>query len=221
MITGLLDHDLLVAIGEGLETTLLLSAALVGVIVVVGIPVGVLETSERLVVRLPARATVEFFRGIPTIVTLFFVFFFLPSIGLLVPAFYAALIGLSLWGTANVAEITRGSVSSVDRHQWLAAAALGMSRGRTITYVVIPIALRRMLPPLVSFTASAIQATILASAVGMTEVLTRTNDALASSTFFGTKNYTLPAYALIMCAFFAMSFPLTYGARKLEVVLAR
>jgi His/Glu/Gln/Arg/opine family amino acid ABC transporter permease subunit len=216
-----LDYNLLSAIGGGLETTLLLSAALVGVIAVVGIPIGVLETSQPLVVRLPVRAMVEFFRGIPTIVTLFFVFFFLPSIGLLVPAFYAVLIGLSLWGSANVAEITRGAVSSVDRHQWLAASALGMSRTRTIMYVVIPIALRRMLPPLVSFTASAIQATILASAVGVTEVLTRTNQALASSTFFGTKNYTLPAYALIMCAFFVMSFPLTYGARKLEAILAK
>lgn len=217
----MLDYNLLSAIGGGLETTLLLSAALVGVIAVVGIPIGVLETSQPLVVRLPVRAMVEFFRGIPTIVTLFFVFFFLPSIGLLVPAFYAVLIGLSLWGSANVAEITRGAVSSVDRHQWLAASALGMSRTRTIMYVVIPIALRRMLPPLVSFTASAIQATILASAVGVTEVLTRTNQALASSTFFGTKNYTLPAYALIMCAFFVMSFPLTYGARKLEAILAK
>ena len=116
MVAAVLDHNVLVAIGEGLKTTLLLSAALVGVIVVVGIPVGVLETSERLVLRVPARATVELFRGIPTIVTLFFVFFFLPSIGLLVPAFYAVLIGLSLWGSANVGEITRGAVSSVDRH---------------------------------------------------------------------------------------------------------
>lgn len=221
MVAPVLDHNVLVAIGEGLKTTLLLSAALVGVIVVVGIPVGVLETSERLVLRVPARATVELFRGMPTIVTLFFVFFFLPSIGLLVPAFYAVLIGLSLWGSANVGEITRGAVSSVDRHQWLAAAALGMSPAQTVAYVVIPIALRRMLPPLVSFTASAIQATILASAVGLTEVLTRTNEALTSSTFFGAKNYTFTAYSVIMCAFFAMSFPLTYGARKLEVVLAK
>jgi His/Glu/Gln/Arg/opine family amino acid ABC transporter permease subunit len=221
MAGALLNHDVLAAIGEGLKTTLLLSAALVGVMVAVGIPVGVLETSERPVVRLPARAMVEFFRGIPTIVTLFFVFFFLPSIGLLVPAFYAVLIGLSLWGSANVAEITRGAVASVDHHQWLAAAALSMSRGRTIAYVVIPIALRRMLPPLVSFTASAIQATILASAVGLPEVLTRTNEALSSLSFFGPRNYTFAAYSAIMCAFFVMSFPLTYGARRLEAILAR
>lgn len=221
MLAAVLDYNVLVAIGEGLKTTLLLSAALVGVITAVGIPIGILETSERPGVRLPARALVEFFRGIPTIVTLFFVFFFLPSVGLLVPAFSAVLIGLSLWGSANVAEITRGAVASVDRHQWLASAALAMSRRQTIAYVIIPIALRRMLPPLVSFTASAIQATILASAVGMTEVLTRTNEALASSTFFGTRNYTFAAYSVIMCAFFAMSFPLTYGARRLEVILAK
>lgn len=221
MLATVLDHNVLVAIGDGLRATVLLSAALVVAMVAVGIPVGVLETSERPGVRVPARAAVEFFRGIPAIVTLFFVFFFLPSIGLLVPAFYAVLIGLVLWASANVAEITRGAVASVDHHQWLAAAALSMSRGQTITYVVVPIALRRMLPPLVSFTASAIQATILASAVGMPEVLTRTNEALASTTFFGTKNYTFAAYSVIMCAFFVMSFPLTYGARRLEVILAR
>ena len=221
MLAAMLNHNVLVAIGDGLKTTLLLAAALVCVMVVVGIPVGVLETSDRYIVRVPARATVEFFRGIPTIVTLFFVFFFLPSMGLRVPAFYAVLIGLSLWACANVAEITRGAVSSVDRHQWLAAAALSMSRGQTVAYVVIPIAVRRMLPPLVSFTANATQVTILASAVGLPEVLFRTNETLATLTIFGEKNYTLAAYGVIMCAFFVISFPLTYGARRLEAILAK
>jgi polar amino acid transport system permease protein len=100
------------------------------------------------------RAYVEVWRGLPIIITLFFIFFVLPLIGLEVDTFVAAAVGLTLWGSANVAEVVRGAVQSVPRGQSEAAAALGFPWPRRMRFVILPQATRRALPPLVGWSST-------------------------------------------------------------------
>lgn len=112
-------------LATGLRTTAMLAATSVLASIAVGVLLGTLLTWPNRLVRALVRTYVEVWRGLPIIIILFFVFFVLPIVGLTVDTFAAAAIGLSLWGSANVAEVVRGAVQSVPRGQAEAGAALG------------------------------------------------------------------------------------------------
>ena len=105
------------------------------------------------------------FRGLPILVTVFAVFFALPTISptLKFSPLDATAIALTLWGSAQVAEATRGAVQSIPREQREAAAALGFGWVGSHVFVILPQALRRLLPPLVSLLVNIIQNTTLAA----------------------------------------------------------
>lgn len=204
------------AVLEGLQTTLLLGGALVVLCYGVGIPVGALETSKVWPLRFPSRILVEIFRGIPVIVSLFFVYFLLPVIGMGLGSFMAALVGIGLWGMANVAEITRGAISSISLDQWRSAQALGFTQRKALMFVVIPLAIRRAIPPQVSFLANLIQATSLAAVIGVSDILESANRGIERAQLISGEAVVIPTYMMVFAFFFLISFPLTHGSRRLE-----
>ena len=117
---------------------------------------------------------IEVWRGLPILVTLFIVFFVLPAIS---PAleFDALTAGVDradvLWGSAQVAEATRGAVQSIPREQHEAASALGFGWVGRHAFVILPQALRRLLPPLVSLLVNIIQNSTIAQVIGAPELL--------------------------------------------------
>src|ERR671929_210952 len=111
------------------------------------------------------RLYVEVWRGLPIIVTIFLVYYALPDAPVIhhrFAAFTGAAVGLTLWGSAQIAEATRGAVQSIPREQHEAAAALGFGWVGRHRSVILPQALRRLLPPLVSLQANVIQNTTIA-----------------------------------------------------------
>ena len=119
------------------------------------------------------RLYIEVFRGLPLLVTVFIVFFGLPAVAptLEFGPLTAATIALVLWGSAQVAEATRGAVQSIPREQHEAASALGFGWIGRHVFVILPQALRRLLPPFVSLLANIIQNTTLAQVIGGLEPL--------------------------------------------------
>lgn len=220
-------------LSTGLENTAIIAVISVALSVVVGVVLGTLLTIRFLPLRAAIRLYIEVWRGLPIIVTIFLLFFALPTLAdelrlevLRLDELRAAILGLSLWGSAQIAETTRGAVQSIPREQHEASAALGFGwLGRHVN-VILPQALRRLLPPLVSLSVNVIQNSTLAQILGVPEVLEtaeRSTERLAVPTVDpatlaveGGNSHALEVYLGVFFLFFVISFPLTRLAAFLE-----
>jgi polar amino acid transport system permease protein len=207
---------------EGLPGTLRIAAFSVVASALIGIVLGTLLTIRFLPLRSLIRLYIEVWRGLPIIVTMFIVFFVFPVVGsqFEFDSFTSAIIGLTLWGSAQVAEATRGAVQSIPREQHEAAAALGFGWVGRHAFVILPQAFRRLIPPLVSLLVGIIQNTTLAQVIGATELLDtgkRQVETIFAPPPIGTGEiHAIEIYGAIMVVFFVISFPLTLLARYLE-----
>jgi polar amino acid transport system permease protein len=189
---------------------------------VVGIVLGTLLTLDAAVARILTRGYVEIFRGLPILVTVFMVYFGLPAINpeLEFGPLTATAIALILWGSAQVAEATRGAVQSIPREQHEAAAALGFGWVGRHRSVILPQALRRLLPPLVSLLVNIIQNSTLAAVIGGIELLQAGKAQTERLTFYPPAGigeiHAFEIFAFVALLFFVISFPLTRLAAYLE-----
>jgi His/Glu/Gln/Arg/opine family amino acid ABC transporter permease subunit len=206
----------------GLPTTLRIAAFSVVASTLVGILLGTLLTIRFLPSRALIRLYVEVWRGLPIIVTIFMVFFLFPVIGdqFEFDAVTSSIIGLSLWGSAQVAEATRGAVQSIPKEQHEAAAALGFGWVGRHTFVIFPQAFRRLIPPLVTLLVGIIQNTTLAYVIGATDLLQVGKQQVERITTPPPAGigeiHAIEIYAAIAAVFFLISFPLTRLAAYLE-----
>jgi polar amino acid transport system permease protein len=207
---------------EGLKGTARVAGISLSASVLVGVPLGTLLTIRFWPSRALIRAYIEVWRGLPIIVTILAIFFLLPKLGgsFRFDPFSSAAIGLSLWGSAQVAEATRGAVQSIPREQHEAAAALGFGWIGRHVFVILPQALRRLLPPLVSLLVNIIQNTTLAQVIGAAELLEtgeRSVERLAAPPPIGLNEiHSFEIYGGVAVVFFLISFPLTRLAAYLE-----
>jgi polar amino acid transport system permease protein len=207
---------------EGLVNTLKIAAiALVGS-TLVGITLGTLLTIKFLPSRALIRLYIEVWRGLPILVTIFIMFFALPAVSLSLrfDALTAGAIALILWGSAQVAETTRGAIQSIPREQHEAASALGFGWVGRHAFVIMPQALRRLLPPLVGLLVNIIQNTTIVQVIGASELLEtakRQVERLTAPPPAGVGEiHSFEIYGAIMVIFFCISFPLTRLAAYLE-----
>ena len=207
---------------NGLRNTLQLAAiSLLGALVL-GVLLGTLLTVEFRALSWAIRLYIEVWRGLPIVVTIFIIFFALPAISqaLEFDPLTAAGIGLILWGSAQVAEATRGAVGSIPREQHEAAAALGFGWVGRHAFVILPQALRRLLPPVVGLAVNIIQNTTIAQVIGANELLEsgeRSVERLTAPPPIGLGEvHAFEIYGAVMVVFFAISFPLTRLAAYLE-----
>jgi len=206
----------------GLPATLRVSAVAVVGSCLLGIALGTALTIDFAPSRALIRGYVEVFRGLPILVTVFMVYFGLPAISetLKFEALTATSIALILWGSAQVAEATRGAVQSIPHEQHEAASALGFGWVGRHGFVILPQALRRLLPPLVGLLVNIIQNSTLAQAIGGVEVLQAAKSQTERLTFFPPAGigeiHAFEIFAGVMVLFFVISFPLTRLAAYLE-----
>ena len=207
---------------EGLPGTLHVGAIAVVGSALVGVVFGTLLTIDFRPTRALIRLYIEVFRGLPILVTVFLVFFGLPPVWsrLQFAPLTAAAIALVLWGSAQVAEATRGAVQSIPREQHEAAAALGFNWAERHAYVILPQALRRLLPPFVSLLVNIIQNTTLAGVIGGLEILQageRQSERITAVPPIGLGQiHAFEIFAGVAALFFVISFPLTRLAAYLE-----
>jgi polar amino acid transport system permease protein len=212
---------------EGLPATLRVSAVAVVGSAFIGVLLGTLITIDFWPLRSAIRLYIEVLRGLPILVTVFIVHFGLPEISLSFrfAPLTSASIALVLWGSAQVAEATRGAVQSIPHEQHEAAAALGFGWVGRHRAVILPQALRRLMPPFVSLLVNIIQNSTLALTIGGIEILQAAksqNERLSFPEPIGIGEiHAFEIFGGVMILFFLVSFPLTRLAAVLEKRLAR
>jgi len=194
--------------------TLLLSAIAFAGGGIFGLALLVLRVSRSTAAREAVKLYIELFQGTPLLMQLFLVFFGLPLLGIDVSPWLAATVSLSLYASAYLVEIWRGSVDAVPQGQWDASDSLGMRYLAQLRLVILPQALRLAVPPTVGFLVQLVKSTALASIIGYSE-LTKTAQILTNATF-----QPFIIYTLVALIYFAMCYPLTAAARRLEHRLA-
>ena len=204
------------ALGEALVNTLQVAAVGMVAATVLG---GVLATgrlSDHAWVRAPVTLLIEFFRAVPLLVLILFCLLFLPTIGLRVSSFGALALGLTLYNMAVLGEIFRAGILSVDRGQREAAFALGMRKTQVMTLVLLPQAVRRMLPVLVAQLVVLLKDSSLGFIVGYVELLRQARSLVEFFGFQFGNIYTFQIYVAAALIYIIVNVLLSQLAKIIE-----
>jgi len=207
-------HELWIAFPallRGLAVTLELSA----VVIVLGSTIGYLGGLSLEYGPKPlwaaVRVYVDTLRGIPVLVLLFAVFYGLPIVGIQIGAFGAGVVALSVFAGAHMTEVVRGGIASIPRTQGDAAKAIGLQFWERLWWVILPQAVRRILPPWVNTAVELVKGSSLVSLIGVVELL------LATQQVVGRTFIVIPTYTLAGLMYFVVN----YGISRLGALVER
>lgn len=162
-----------------------------------------------------AKVYIEFFRGTPLLIQLFLLYYGLPNLGIELPPYVAAVLGLGLNSGAYVGEIVRSGITSIDKGQMEAARSVGMSYFQSMRYVILPQAIKRVIPPLGNEFIALLKDSSLVSVIAVKD-LTRQGRLIISRTY---ESFLL--FAAVAVFYFVMTFAMTrlvnYIERRLSV----
>ena len=180
-----------------------------------GLPFALGSNSRILPVKALCRAYVGIFRGTPLLLQLFFFYFFFPLVlGLQIRGFAAAVLTYVLNYAAYFAEIYRGGINSIDKGQYEAAHALGLSRRQTMLDIIMPQTMKAILPPVVNEAITLVKDTALASTLPIVELMKATNSAVNGTT-------SMIPFFCAAAIYLIMTFVLTVLAGRLEKYFKR
>lgn len=207
------DFDLLIL---GLVNTLKVT----GLALLFGVPLGLFLALLRLFgswpIKVPVGFLIEFLRSTPPIAQLFWFFFAMPIlIGVEIDPFGASVLTFSLQSSAFFAEVFRGGIISIDRGQWEAAKAIGMDRNSSIKRIILPQAVKRMIPAFLERAIELMKTTTLVSTISYTDLLYQANS-IAQSTY-----RSLEVFSIAAGLYFIVIFACSIGVRNIERYLAR
>jgi polar amino acid transport system permease protein len=202
-------------LATGAVITVWVTAGALALSTVLGLIWGLMRVSQVPLVARAGKAVVDVIRGIPIIVQLFYIYFVLPEFGIQLSAFQAGVIGLGIAYSAYQAEIFRAGIQAVDPGQIEAAQSLGMQRRLVMRRVVLPQAIRMMLPPYGNTMIMMLKDSSQASAITVAELALQ-GRLIASATFKSTTVFTLVALLYL-----SLSVPLILLTSYLERRFAR
>lgn len=195
---------------QGLLMTLLLSVASMIGSTIVGLIAATLRTSRLPVGSQIARIYVEIFRGSPLLITLLIVYYGVAYAGYAMNVLVAAIIGISVYHGAYIAEIIRGGIEAVPHGQWEASRILGLSNAQTFMSVILPQTRKLVLPPLVGQYIALIKDTSLAFIIGLAE-LTRQGQSIVDRV-----GQPVAIYFLVALIYFIICYPLSLWVQSLD-----
>ncbi len=201
---------------SGMGNTILISVIAAAISIVLGLLVALPGQSKKKGWRIVNRVYVELVRSIPLLPMLFWVFYGLPivfkSMGLNIPIdpFWGAIITLAVSDSAFTAEIYRSGIQSIARGQSEAAQTIGLSYAQTMRYVILPQAIRRILPPLANQFIYIVKMSAFASVIGMQELTRRANELVV------TEYRPLEIYSLLIVEYLVLVLVISAGVRWLE-----
>jgi polar amino acid transport system permease protein len=206
------NADLLVA---GLVNTLRVTGTALVIGVALGLVLALLRLSGRRLASWPAGFVIEVFRTTPPLVQLFWFFFALPLVaGIEMTPFMAAATTFSIQSAAFFAEVFRGGIASVERGQWEAARAIGMTRGQSLRRVVLPQAVKRMIPAFLERAIELMKTTTLVATISYADLLYAANE-ISQRSFRPLETFTVAALV-----YFVVITTASQAARRLERRLA-
>jgi polar amino acid transport system permease protein len=196
---------------DGVWLTIALSLASASLGLVLGLALALARYSGIRILSWPTYVYIEFFRTTPPLVQIVWLYYALPLIaGADLGAFGAAAVALGLNIAAFLAEIFRAGLLGVERTQWQAARVLGLNLLDTLRFVILPQAMRKVVPPIGTTIINLIKSTSLASAIGTPELL-RVGQAVANETLLPMESMTIVAIL-----YFVLTYPVALGFYALE-----
>ena len=200
---------------RGVLVTLAYTGGTIFLGLILGLLVGLGRLSKSKLVNIPLIAFIEVFRCTPLLVQIVWCYYALPVLlGIQIPATAAAVLTLSCYTGAFYAEIFRGGIVSIETGQWDAARALGLSRWTMMRRVILPQAVRRMIPPFVNQSITQLKNTSLVSTIAVP-------DLLYQGTLVTADTYRpLEVYTVVAVIYFVLLFPSTMLAQWYERRLA-
>lgn len=173
---------------SGLGQTVLISAGSVVLGTVLGIAVGLALTYGNWALRFVVRIYSDFLRGTPVFVLILACFYILSVVGIDLTAFQAGVLALTLFCSSHVGEIVRGALGAIPKGQAEAAKSIGLTFGQAFLHVLLPQALRQMLPTWVNTATEIVKASTLLSIIGVVEFLLATQQVI-SRTYLSLEFY--------------------------------
>jgi His/Glu/Gln/Arg/opine family amino acid ABC transporter permease subunit len=194
----------------GLGTTVTVALGAFVFALVFGLIVAMLRVSRWRALRGLAIAYIEFIRGTPALAQLFVIYFGLPDAGITPTPLQAAIIGLGVNGAAYLAEIYRAGIEAIHKGQMEAALTLGMTPARAMQYIILPQAVRTMLPPMTTFAITLVKDTALVSVVAAPEIMFYARN-------LNTELYqSMIVYLIVAIIYLSMTIPMARIAGALE-----
>ncbi len=212
----LLKGNNMVRLLGGLLVALKISFISVGISIVLGIIVGMLMAMNKKAINAVTRVYLEIVRIMPQMVLLFIVYFgATKALNIQISAEAASVIVFSFWGTAEMADLVRGSLICIPVIQYESSAALGLSTLQTYIYVIIPQIVRRMIPLSINLITRMIKTTSLVMMIGIVEVL-KVGQQIIEANRKSSPNAAFGIFATIMILYFVACWPISCLAGYLE-----
>lgn len=200
---------------EGMQWTVLISLSAIMISVVAGFLIALPGLSANKALRAFNRVYVEIVRAVPILVLILWVYYGLPVVaGISINVFWAGVLALALSDSAFEAEIFRAGIQSVEQGQREAAKALGLNRWQAMRFVILPQALRRILPALGNQFVYMLKMSSLVSVIGLSDLTRRANELV-------TAEYRpLEVYTILVLEYLALILIVSYAVRRVEARLA-
>ncbi|MDY5371499.1 MAG: amino acid ABC transporter permease, partial [Eggerthellaceae bacterium] len=174
-----------------------------------GLLFGVLMTSKNVVIRALCRFYLEVVRIMPQLVLLFIVFFGASrAMGLNISAELSSIIVFVFWGTGELGDLVRGALTSIPKHQYESAEALGMSKKQVYLRIIIPQAIRRLIPNSINLVTRMIKTTSLVLMIGVVEMM-KVGQQIIEATRMTSPNAVFGVYGTILLLYFIICWPIS------------
>ena len=196
--------------------TIKISLIAVAISIVLGILLGMVMTLKNPVTKAVTRVYLEFVRIMPQLVLLFIVYFgATKTFGWNVSGQLSAVIVFAFWGTAEMGDLVRGALISIPKHQYESGEAIGLTKAQVYMYIIIPQALRRLIPLSINLATRMIKTTSLIVLIGVVEVL-KVGQQIIEANRYTVPNAALWIYGTIFFMYFFTCWPVSLVASWLE-----
>ena len=200
----------------GLWTALEISLISVGLSIPLGILLGIVMTIPNKAIKVITKIYLEIIRIMPQLVLLFIVFFGATrTMGINLSGEVASVIVFTLWGTAEMGDLVRGSIISITKHQSESSLALGLSKAQTYLYIIIPQTVRRLLPLSINLVTRMIKTTSLILMIGVVEVI-KVAQQIIEANRATSPNAAFGVYLVVFIMYFIVCFSISMVAKHLE-----
>lgn len=181
-----------------------------------GIVLGVIMTSKNKVIKIICRFYLETVRIIPTLVWLFIVYFGVATaLNTHLDGVFVSILVFVIWGTAEMGDIVRGALTSIEKHQRESASALGLTNVQIFRYVLIPQAIRRIAPGAINLATRMIKTSSLVVLIGVVEVI-KVGQQIIEASILTTPSASFWVYGAIFILYFIICYPLSLLSKFLE-----
>ncbi|AHG72264.1 Amino acid ABC transporter, permease protein [Mannheimia sp. USDA-ARS-USMARC-1261] len=203
-------------LAQGLWLTAKISFISVTLSLVFGTLFGLIMRSNNLIVRGFARFYLETIRIVPILVWLFMLYFGLSTwLDIHISGVWVCIWVFTLWGTAEMGDLVRGALASIEKHQIESAKAIGLTRMQIFRYIELPQGTRRLLPSTINLFTRMIKTSSLAALIGVIEVV-KVGQQIIENSLLTSPNASFFVYGLIFVLYFIICYPLSLLANKLE-----